>query len=197
VTAVQFAASAVLTVPLAAVREGGARPDGGTAAWLAVAALVVVGTLLPFTLFAWAQSRTTPEVAGAFLNLEPVVGTAAGAVAFGDPFGQLQLVGGAAVLLGIGLSALPISALPTRGRSAAPRRTARQAERALPAPHVGPVGPVGPARPVAGVPAQPAGGAGVAVPDAVMELGAPWVTSTRRGLASSATGSVTVSTPSV
>ena len=119
VTAVQFAASAVLTVPLAALREGTTLPTGGGAgAWLAVAALVAVGTLLPFTLFAWAQSRTTPEVAGAFLNLEPVVGTAAGALVFGDPFGALQATGALAVLVGIALSAFPEGPLWRAGRRA-------------------------------------------------------------------------------
>ena len=48
-----------------------------------------------------------PELAGAFLNLEPLVGTAAGALAFGDPFGPLQLAGGAVILLGIALSTAP------------------------------------------------------------------------------------------
>jgi hypothetical protein len=48
-----------------------------------------------------------PELAGAFLNLEPLVGTAAGALAFGDPFGAHQLVGGAVILLGIALSTAP------------------------------------------------------------------------------------------
>jgi drug/metabolite transporter (DMT)-like permease len=125
VTAVQFAASAVVTVPLAAATEGapwsaagavtgatGATGAAGAvgpgiAGALAVLALIVTGTLLPFTLFAWAQARTPPEVAGAFLNLEPIVGAGAGALAFGDPFGPLQYLGAVAVLGGIGLSALP------------------------------------------------------------------------------------------
>ncbi|HEY6798798.1 MAG TPA: DMT family transporter [Kineosporiaceae bacterium] len=118
VTAVQFAAAAVLAVPYAVVREG-ADPmpaaSGGAAPWLAATALAVAGTLLPFTLFAWGQSRATPEVAGAFLNLEPVVGVAAGAIVFGDPFGALQVLGGLAVLVGIGLSAVPEHLAPATG----------------------------------------------------------------------------------
>jgi drug/metabolite transporter (DMT)-like permease len=138
VTAVQFAAAAALAVPVAVAREGaglarlpqglpqGLGP-GGVLAWAAVAGLVVAGTVLPFTLFAWAQSRTTPEVAGAFLNLEPVVGAAAGALVFGDPFGRLQVAGGLAVLAGIALSARPgraaAPALHTPTRSTGPGRT--------------------------------------------------------------------------
>jgi O-acetylserine/cysteine efflux transporter len=108
VTAVQFAASAGVALPLAAVQSGAPQLRGGTAGWVAVFALVLTGTLAPFTLFAWGQARTTPEVAGAFLNLEPVVGAGAGALAFGDPFGHAQMVGGAAVIGGIALSTLPM-----------------------------------------------------------------------------------------
>jgi O-acetylserine/cysteine efflux transporter len=127
VTAVQFTAAAAVTLPLAVLREGtgpAALPGGQWPAWLAVAGLVVAGTVLPFTLFAWAQAQTTPEVAGAFLNLEPVVGAAAGALAFGDPFGGLQVAGGLAVLGGIALSALPAGPLSRAVRRLAPRRLA-------------------------------------------------------------------------
>src|SRR3712207_7989643 len=37
----------------------------------------------------------------AFVNLEPLVGVALGALAFGDPFGTLSLAGGAAIVAGI------------------------------------------------------------------------------------------------
>src|SRR6185369_11797478 len=50
------------------------------------------------------------EVAGAFLNLEPLVGAIAGAVVFGDPVGLVQAGGGAAILAGIALSSLPLIA---------------------------------------------------------------------------------------
>jgi hypothetical protein len=70
----------------------------------ALAALALAGTLAPFALFAYGQSRVAPELAGAFLNLEPLVGTAAGALAFGDPFGPHQLAGGTIILVGIALS---------------------------------------------------------------------------------------------
>ena len=71
---------------------------------IALVALAFVGTVGPFALFAYGQSRVAPELAGAFLNLEPLVGTAAGALAFGDPFGPMQLLGGAVILVGIALS---------------------------------------------------------------------------------------------
>ena len=45
------------------------------------------GTLAPFTLFALRSEPVSAEVAGAFLNLEPLVGAIAGVVVFGDPVG--------------------------------------------------------------------------------------------------------------
>jgi drug/metabolite transporter (DMT)-like permease len=106
VTAVQMSAAAVAVLPIALLAgelPSGA-PTGGEL--LAGLGLVTVGSLVPFTLYAYGQARTSAEVAGAFVNLEPLVGVALGAVAFGDPFGTASLVGAAAILFGIGLSAL-------------------------------------------------------------------------------------------
>jgi drug/metabolite transporter (DMT)-like permease len=120
-TAVQFLGAALAVLPFAVVTEGVPALPGSAAPVLAVAALAAGGTLLPFALFAYAQSRVAAEVAGAFFNIEPFVGAVAGAVFFGNPVGPEQLGGGAAVLAGIALSSLPLLA----GGSAAGRRAAR------------------------------------------------------------------------
>ena len=124
VTAVQMIAGALAAVPNAAL-EGLPPAPASAAPVIALAALAIGGTLLPFALFAYGQSRVAPELAGAFLNLEPLVGTAAGALAFGDPFGPLQLAGGAVILLGIALSTTPRGAAP-RTPKVALRTTRRQ-----------------------------------------------------------------------
>jgi drug/metabolite transporter (DMT)-like permease len=59
-------------------------------------------------------------VAGAFLNLEPLVGAVAGVVAFGDPAGPRLLIGGAAILGGILMSSVPAL---RHGGPAAPQLT--------------------------------------------------------------------------
>ena len=41
------------------------------------------------------------------MNLEPLVGALTGVVAFSDAFGPAQLAGGTAILVGIGLGAMP------------------------------------------------------------------------------------------
>jgi EamA-like transporter family len=102
--------------------EGVPALPAGLGAVLAVAGLAAGGTLLPFTLFAYAQGRVSAEVAGAFLNLEPLVGAVAGVVVFGDPAGPVQLAGGAAILAGIALSSLPLLATGRRGRTTGERR---------------------------------------------------------------------------
>jgi drug/metabolite transporter (DMT)-like permease len=125
VTAVQMAAGALAALPFALL--SGAAPALPATAAPAVAAvgLALAGTLLPMALFAHGQTRVEPELAGAFVNLEPLVGTAIGALAFHDAFGAPQLSGAMAVLAGIALSALP-------ARAAAARRTPRRASAARP-----------------------------------------------------------------
>ena len=108
VTAVEFLGAALGALAFTVVTEGLPGRPAGAAPVLAVVALAACGTLLPFTLFAFGQSRVSSEVAGAFLNLEPLVGGVAGAVFFGDPAGLGLLFGGAAILVGIGLSTLTL-----------------------------------------------------------------------------------------
>jgi drug/metabolite transporter (DMT)-like permease len=119
VTAVQFLGATLGSLPIAVVSEGVPAAPAGAGVVLAVIALALAGTLLPFTLFAFGQVRVSAEVAGAFLNLEPLVGAIAGAVVFGDPVGLVQAGGGAAILAGIALSSLPLLASRRVARRAA------------------------------------------------------------------------------
>jgi O-acetylserine/cysteine efflux transporter len=121
VTAVQFVGAALAALPFSAATEGlPAAPHDLGIVLLTVA--LAAGTLLPFTLFAYGQSRVSPEVAGAFLNIEPLVGAVAGIVVFADPFGPAQAAGGAAIIGGIALSMLPLLR-PARRPQAAPAAT--------------------------------------------------------------------------
>ena len=117
VTGVQFAAAALAVLPVAVASEGAPAAPSGLGSLLAATTLALCGTILPFTLFAYAQGRVAADVAGAFLNLEPLVGAVAGAVAFHDPVGVAQAVGGAAILTGIVLSSLQLWRPTTAGRS--------------------------------------------------------------------------------
>jgi drug/metabolite transporter (DMT)-like permease len=111
ITAVQFLGAGVAALPIALCTSGlpSAPPPGGAGviAVLAVIGLTVIGTLVPFTLFAYGQHAVSTEVAGAFLNLEPLVGALVGVAAFGDPAGPRLLLGGAAIVSGIVMSSVP------------------------------------------------------------------------------------------
>jgi O-acetylserine/cysteine efflux transporter len=132
VTAVQLLAAAVVTLPLALMSEGLHVGHASPAALMATVGLIVAGTVGPTTLFAFGQSHVSADVAGAFLNLEPLVGAITGVVLFSDPVGLAQLAGGAAILTGIVLSSLQVVR--------AERRLRASAAIARPAPALVPVG---------------------------------------------------------
>jgi drug/metabolite transporter (DMT)-like permease len=129
-TAVQFLGAALAVLPFSLATEGVPTLPAGPGVALAVLGLAAGGTLLPFTLFAYAQGRVSAEVAGAFLNLEPLVGAVAGVAIFGDPAGPVQLAGGVAILAGIALSSLPL--LGTGRRGPAPEEQHQDARRPRP-----------------------------------------------------------------
>jgi drug/metabolite transporter (DMT)-like permease len=128
VTAVQLAAGALAVLPAALIAEGAPPlPQAGAplAAW---AGLALAGTALPFWLFAFGQARVHAELAGAFVNLEPLVGAAAGWIAYHEAVTAAQLGGGAAILAGIALSAL--AGGRAAGGRAAPRSSGGRPTRA-------------------------------------------------------------------
>jgi O-acetylserine/cysteine efflux transporter len=129
VTAVQMAAGALAALPFALVFGSAPSPPPAAGPGIAAVGLALAGTLLPMALFAHGQARVAPELAGAFVNLEPLVGTAIGALALHDAFGSTQLGGTLAVLAGIALSAVPRRAgtavrTPTRAVRTPRRRPA-------------------------------------------------------------------------
>jgi O-acetylserine/cysteine efflux transporter len=135
VTAVQFLGAALATAPFSALTESLPSAPAHPASLLAVVALIAGGTLVPFTLFAFGQSRLPAEVAGAFLNIEPLVGAVAGVVVFGNPAGPAQLGGGAAILGGIALSSVRRPGRRTASPGiAAPAVAERAVAEAAPAP---------------------------------------------------------------
>lgn len=106
VTAVQMTAGALIVLPFALAFES--LPPATVAPTLheltAFLALAGLGSVVPFVLYAYGQKRVSPEVAGSFVNLEPLVGAMIGALAFGDPFGPAQVLGAAAIVGGILMS---------------------------------------------------------------------------------------------
>jgi drug/metabolite transporter (DMT)-like permease len=145
VTAVQFLGAALATAPLSALTEGVPPAPAHAASLLIVVALIAGGTLLPFTLFAFGQSRLPAEMAGAFLNIEPLVGAVAGVAVFGNPAGPAQLSGGAAILGGIALSSVRRPGRRTARPAVAVPAVAVPAVPAVPVPAVAEQAVAGPA----------------------------------------------------
>ena len=104
-TAIQFAAAAGFALPLAL--SSGHLPSAPVTAGpvVAFATLALAGTVLPFWLFAFGQAKVRPQLAGAFVNLEPVVGAGIGWVLFANPIGPGSILGVTAVLTAIVLAA--------------------------------------------------------------------------------------------
>lgn len=119
VTAVQFGAAAVVSLPVALLSGGLPGAPVSASPLIAFIALALVGTVVPFWLFAHGQKETSAELAGAMVNIEPLVGAIIGWIGFGDPVGVCQLLGATALIAGILLSTVPwqrisFTALPVR-----------------------------------------------------------------------------------
>jgi drug/metabolite transporter (DMT)-like permease len=114
VTAVQMGVAAAVAFVVALL--WGQAPAGapGDGALVATIVLATFGSVLPYALYAHGQAHVEAEVAGAFVNLEPLVGASIGAMAFGEPFGLVHVIGTVAILGGILLSL----DLPRMGRGA-------------------------------------------------------------------------------
>jgi O-acetylserine/cysteine efflux transporter len=119
VTAVQFLAAELVALPVALLGKPLPPAPAGAGSVIAFAALALVGTILPFWLFAYGQARVAPELAGAFVNLAPLVGAVVGWVAFANPVGVWQILGAITVIVGILISLVPPDA--ELGRRRLPR----------------------------------------------------------------------------
>jgi drug/metabolite transporter (DMT)-like permease len=79
----------------------------GSSAWVALAYLVVFGSLVGFTAFAYALHELPASTVGTYAYVNPVVAVALGALILGEPVSP-SIVGGAAlILVGVLLSTLP------------------------------------------------------------------------------------------
>lgn len=123
VTAVQFSGAALVALPVALLSGGLPGAPASVGPLGAFLALALVGTVVPFWLFARGQQATSPEFAGAMVNIEPLVGAIVGWIGFGDPVGPWQLLGALTLIVGILMSTVPwdrfsIDSLPERLQAA-------------------------------------------------------------------------------
>lgn len=79
-------------------------PDLSTGHWLAIAFLGVIGGALTFYLWSVALARTTPTKVAVSVTVNPVTASVIGALMLGETLGWTQILGVAAVGLGIGVA---------------------------------------------------------------------------------------------
>jgi drug/metabolite transporter (DMT)-like permease len=81
-------------------RDGAPTTDLHNSTWIAVLALGVVATTCTTLLWNWGLQHTDAGRAGAFINLEPVVGAALGVTLLHESLGPWAVVGGALIIAG-------------------------------------------------------------------------------------------------
>jgi drug/metabolite transporter (DMT)-like permease len=83
--------------------------------WAALAAVVVLGTLVPYSLEVAALRHLPPTIVGVVAMCEPVLAATVAWLWLGQALGPVQVVGGVLVLLGVALvqsarsEAVPVS----------------------------------------------------------------------------------------
>lgn len=97
------------TAPIAWAWAGPPPVDAPASAVASVVVLGVVCTAGTFALWNWGLAGVESSRAGVFLNLEPVVGAAAGILLFGDPTGPTLGLGGGLVLASAVWMSLPVA----------------------------------------------------------------------------------------
>ncbi len=107
-----LATSAVVMAGAAVVYDVGAVATQATvpshpSAWLALAGVALIGTVLAVSTFFAALEILGPADTAVLSTVEPVVSVAVGAIALGEALSWLQLAGGAVVLTAVGLLARP------------------------------------------------------------------------------------------
>ena len=82
------------------VRDGLPPVSLGQSTWLAILALGLVATTCATVFWNWGLSHTDVGKAGAFINLEPVVGAVLGVVVLHETLGPMAVIGGVLIIAG-------------------------------------------------------------------------------------------------
>jgi drug/metabolite transporter (DMT)-like permease len=116
-----FAASictgAFLSLAAVAFVLGGLGPTGGTAGLGWSAALALLCTVGPMSLFFAGLSRVGPSTAAIASTIEPAVTVLLGAIVLGEMLGTTQAIGGALVLSAVLVLQAPVPELRLRRRT--------------------------------------------------------------------------------
>jgi drug/metabolite transporter (DMT)-like permease len=90
--AVQMIGGAVALLAVAGASGEPLPFDAGASSWLAVAYLVLFGSLVAFTAYAWLLRNARPAVATSYAFVNPVIAVLAGAALHGEPLSWTTLI---------------------------------------------------------------------------------------------------------
>jgi drug/metabolite transporter (DMT)-like permease len=76
-------------------------------AWVSLATIVFVCTLVPYLLNSWALARTHASRVAFYVFLQPLIGAAASVVVLSEPLSLRTLMAAALILAGLGVTLLP------------------------------------------------------------------------------------------
>lgn len=101
-----------------------------TRSWLALGYLVVFGSVVAFSAYAWLLARAPISLTATYAYVNPAVAVALGALLLGEPVTPGIAVGGAVVLVAVGV----VVTTESRARSAVARAAAQSAAQSAAAP---------------------------------------------------------------
>lgn len=107
-TAIQFAAGAVILVPIAWAMDGAPPVALSAGVWAAVLALGVACTAVTFGLWNWGMLRVEAARGGVVGNLEPLIGSVLGVVFLGEVLGPFSIAGGVLLVVAAVLVTRPV-----------------------------------------------------------------------------------------
>jgi drug/metabolite transporter (DMT)-like permease len=113
-TSYEMALGGIVAVLIGLARGEGARFDLGalsTSAWIAFGYLVVVGSMIAYTAYAWLLQNAPISLTSTYAYVNPAVAVFLGAVILSEPVTGVVVIGGGLAILGV---VLVVSAEPPR-----------------------------------------------------------------------------------
>lgn len=123
-----FGATGFLLLLAVITRERPADVDLGVRGWAGLAYLIVIGSVISFTVFQWLLRHASVSLVATHTYVNPVVAVALGAIVLSERIGPAVIIGGGVVVLAVVLTVLAESS----GRSDSASHAHRSAHRRRP-----------------------------------------------------------------
>ncbi|MBM6545446.1 EamA family transporter [Janibacter sp. YIM B02568] len=122
-TTYQLLGAALFLVVLSRVMREPLDLDMGATAWGALVYLIIVGSIVSFTVYQWLLGHAPLELVATHTYVNPVVAVALGAMVLGETLGPAVILGGGAVVLSVVLTVVAETRIHARDRTGAEVRS--------------------------------------------------------------------------